>query len=130
VLTDLVHVGQLLPPCAVLPPQLVGNGRVLDPGTLARARSGRLRSILPELEAAQWWQARTCGGLVDDEIGWKAGTGLRVVASVIRADGEEQGIGAWRRTGSDLGAWRLDLGGVGEGRRMDFIRNAGTAKTL
>jgi hypothetical protein len=94
VLADLVSVGQLLPPCAVLPTQLVGNGRVLAPGTLARARSGRLRSILPESEAGRWWQARACGGLVDDGIGRKAGTGLRVVASVSRADGEEQGMGA------------------------------------
>jgi hypothetical protein len=56
---------------------------------------------------------RVC--VFDDGIGRKAGTGLQVVAtSVIRADGEEQGVGAWRRTGRDLGAWRLELDDAGE----------------
>jgi hypothetical protein len=63
------------------------------------------------LEAARWWR-------VDDWLGRKAGAGLRVAASVMGADGEEQGIGAWRRTGRDLGArarqrwegrWWVDL---------------------
>jgi hypothetical protein len=37
---------------------------VLDPGTLARARSGRQRLILPESEAARWWQARARGDVL------------------------------------------------------------------
>jgi hypothetical protein len=42
-------------------------------------------------------------GRVDDGLGRKAGAVLRVASSVMGADGEEQGIGAWQRTARDFG---------------------------
>jgi hypothetical protein len=48
-------------------------------------------SFFPESEATRWWQARARGVLTTGS-GVKAGTGSRVAASGLEADGDEQGV--------------------------------------
>jgi hypothetical protein len=48
---------------------------------------------------------------VDNGLGQKAGAGLRVVASVMVANGEEQGL---EPSGRQEGVWGLELDGAGK----------------